>query len=129
MTRIIKNGSSTTRALKPVRQRPDYPSPQKRKAAVKLFAMGVGYKNAAGILGLSVYTVRDWLRDYKKGAFKTELNVNQFRYSQETKDRVLALRKQGLSWSELSKATGVNASTCRNWYSQYLKQNQDAEGK
>ncbi len=100
MTRIIKNGSSTTRDLKPARERPDYPSSQKRKAAIKLFEMGVGYKNAANILGLSVYTVRDWLRDFRKGTFKVELNVNQFRYAQETKDRVIALRKEGFSWSE-----------------------------
>lgn len=126
MTRIIKNGSSTTRDLKPARERPDYPSSQKRKAAIKLFEMGVGYKNAANILGLSVYTVRDWLRDFRKGTFKVELNVNQFRYAQETKDRVIALRKEGFSWSELSKATGVNMSTCRQWYAQFLK---DCEGE
>ena len=122
MTGIIKNRFSTTVDLKPARERPDYPSSQKRKAAIKLFEMGVGYKNAANILGLSVYTVRDWLRDFRKGTFKVELNVNQFRYAQETKDRVIALRKEGFSWSELSKATGVNMSTCRQWYAQFLKE-------
>ena len=63
-----------------------------------------------------------WLRDFRKGTFKVELNVNQFRYAQETKDRVIALRKEGFSWSELSKATGVNMSTCRQWYAQFLKE-------
>lgn len=115
LTTLTTRGSATNDDSPPLRVRPAYPSVQKRKAAVALFEAGVGYKSAAAQLGLSTYTVRDWLRKFKKGTFRIELNPNQYRHAPETKARVLALRGEGRSWRDISAATGVNVSTCRKW--------------
>ena len=113
--RLTTRGSATNDTSPPVRIRPEYPSAQKRKAALQLFEAGMGYKSAAALLGLSAYTVRDWQRKYKKGTFRVDLNPNQYRHSPETKARVIALREEGKSWREVSEITGVNISTCRCW--------------
>lgn len=106
---------STTKSSPAERVRPDYAPEAKRRSALKLFREGFGYKAVATILGLSTNTVRDWGRAYKKGEFRVELSANQFRYTEETKVRVHALRERGLSWKEVSALTGVNISTCRAW--------------
>lgn len=113
--RLTTRGSSTNDESPPERIRPKYPSAQKRKAALALFEAGTGYKSAAALLGLSVYTVRDWHRKFKKGTFHVELNPKQYRHTPETKARVIALRESGCSWREVSTITGVNISTCRSW--------------
>ena len=38
-----------------------------KTACLELFKKGVGYRKAAGTLGLRPYTVRDWLRSFKAG--------------------------------------------------------------
>ena len=78
--RLTTRGSSTNDESPPERIRPKYPSAQKRKAALALFEAGTGYKSAAALLGLSVYTVRDWHRKFKKGTFHVELNPKQYRH-------------------------------------------------
>lgn len=114
-TRFTTRGSATQDDSPPLRIRPEFPSAQKRRAALKLFEAGIGYKSAAALLGLSPYTVRDWHRRFKKGTFKVDLNPNQYRHAPETKARVIALRAEGRSWREVSEMTGVNISTCRCW--------------
>ena len=115
LTTLTTRGSATNDDSPPLRVRPEYPSVQKRKAAAALFEAGMGYKSTAAQLGLSTYTVRDWLRKFKKGTFHVEINPNQYRHSPETKARVIALRAEGRSWREISVTTGVNISTCRCW--------------
>lgn len=115
MRTLSNNGSSTSTPV-PERIRPTtFASTAQRRHALKLFERGLGYKAVAEILGLSPSTVRDWGRAFKKGKFRVEINVNQLRYTDATKVRVVALRKEGLSWREISRQTGVNASTCRAW--------------
>lgn len=113
MPRISTAGS--TAEVAPDRTRPDFPSEAQRREALRLFKNGKGYKSVSTILGLSEGTVRDWGRAFRKGRFSVQLNRNQYRYSEETRERVVALRESGLSWKALSAATGVSVSTCRLW--------------
>ena len=92
-----------------------YPSDDMREKALKLFRAGLGYKSVARTLGLSVYTVRDWSRQFKAGRFMPTRADNQYRYDDEIKKRVVALRAQGLSWRKIESQTGVNISSCRTW--------------
>ena len=111
----LSDFGSTTKSSHAERVQPDHAREAKRRAALKLFRQGLGYKAVATILGLSANTVRDWGRAYKKGEFRVELSANQLRYTEETKLRVHALRARGLSWKAVSEMTGVNISTCRAW--------------
>ncbi len=113
MPRISKAGSSAD--VGPERTRPNYPTEAQRRAALKLFKSGKGYKSVSTLLGLAEGTVRDWGRAYRKGCFSVHLHINQYRYSDEMRERVAALRAQGLSWKAVSEATGVSISTCRLW--------------
>ena len=97
------------------RVRPDFAPESKRRAALELFESGKGYKTVAVTLGLSVNTVRDWSRAFKRGRFSVRLSANQYRFPAEVREHVIAEREQGLSWREVSEATGVNVSTCRAW--------------
>lgn len=97
------------------RIRPNFASEGKRRAALELFEAGKGYKTVAEALGLSVNTVRDWSRAFKKGRFSVKLSANQYRFPTEVHDHVIAVRDLGLSWREVSEATGVCVSTCRAW--------------
>ena len=47
--------------------------------------------------------------------FGTVLAANQMRYSEEEREKVLALRAQGLSWRAIAEQTGVKMATCRKW--------------
>lgn len=97
------------------RTRPNYASDDRRRAAIVLFEHGIGYARAAWILGVPVNTVRDWNRAFKAGKFTPTLSYNQFRYDEKTRERVRELRRSGMSWRELSAATGVPVSSCRKW--------------
>lgn len=96
---------------------PGCASDYKRRQALRLFESGFGYKAVADLLDLAPYTVRDWLRAFKAGRFSVKLSNNQYRYSEEIKLRVIALRSNGLTWRQIEEATGVKASTCRTWVS------------
>lgn len=96
---------------------PGCASDNKRRQALRLFESGFGYKAVADLLDLAPYTVRDWLRAFKAGRFSVKLSNNQYRYSEEIKLRVIALRSNGLTWRQIEETTGVKASTCRTWVS------------
>lgn len=100
---------------KATERKPGCASEEKRRWAVDLFEHGYGYTKAAAILELAPYTVRDWARAYKAGRFGTVLAANQMRYSEEEREKVLALRAQGLSWRAIAEQTGVKMATCRKW--------------
>lgn len=111
---------STAETPKPKRTRPRFASSTKRKAAALMFEAGISYQRVAE--DVLPNTVRDWQREYKAGRLHAVLSPNQYRYCQEIKERVIALRAAGMSWRELSEATGVNASTCRRWVVQAQEQ-------
>lgn len=90
-------------------------SDEKRRQALELFTHGIGYTRASRILDLSVNTVRDWHRDFRRGVFRTELAENQFRYTKEVRERAVRLRLSGASWTEVTRQTGISASTVRKW--------------
>lgn len=97
------------------RIRPSYASDHKREAAAFLFSQGHGYHKTAWLLELPEATVREWLRSWKKGAFQTKLPVRQYRYTEERKQEIIAMRKRGMSWNEIYKLTGISAATIRKW--------------
>lgn len=97
------------------RERPDFHSRETRLAALKLFEAGVGYVNASVKLGISMNTVRDWSRKYRKGTFEVDVPEKFFHYTKAVKRRVVKLRAKGLTWRELEEETGVSTSTCRKW--------------
>lgn len=101
--------------IESVRLRPDFPSDQKRVFAALLFAKGMGYRTVAKVLGLSIYTVRDWSQKYARGTFSEKLTEKQYRYDDAFKAKVVALRREGLSWSELRRRTGISPATCKKW--------------
>ena len=113
-TKEITASGSASRLLLP-RKQAKGPSVAERRKALKLFEQGMGYKAAAKMLGLSANTVRDWARAFRKGKFTPELHGSQYRYPNETRKAVAQLRADGFSWGEISRATGINISTCRNW--------------
>ncbi len=92
-----------------------------RQAAVALFEEGLGYKACAGTLGISVYTARDWLLEYKSGRLmsdqQAQLSGQGKRRAPAEGDRQRAreLREQGRSYSEISKELGLSRSTVRSW--------------
>ncbi len=101
--------------IESVRFRPDFPSDQKRTFAALLFSKGMGYRTVARVLGLSIYTVRDWSKKYSQGTFSEKLTEKQYRYDDAFKAKVIALRQSGMSWTELKKRTGISAATCKKW--------------
>ena len=96
-------------------------SEEKRAQALELFRHGIGYTKASRILNISVNTVRDWSRDYRRGTFKTEISVNQYQYPKVFRDQVVRLRQTGLSWSEIKRKTGISSSTARKWINEHHK--------
>lgn len=86
----------------------------RRLAAAALFSAGFGYKFVSTALGISLYTVRTWLRQWKQNAFTIDTRVKKG-FPQSVKERVYKLRRQGLSWTDISEATGASRTTCRNW--------------
>ena len=90
-------------------------SEEKRAQAIELFKHGIGYTKASRILNVSVNTVRDWSRAFKKGRFKVEISENQYRYTDAVRENVIRMRLSGLSWNEIHKRTGISQSTARKW--------------
>ena len=95
------------------------PSEEKRRQAVDLFRHGIGYTKASRILDLSVNTVREWHREFKKGTFRVKVSTNQYRYPKDVRENVIRMRLSGISWAELTKRTGISASTARKWVNDY----------
>ncbi|KAB7651895.1 helix-turn-helix domain-containing protein [Sutterella faecalis] len=94
-------------------------SEEKRAQAIELFKHGIGYTKASRILNISVNTVRDWSRGFKKGTFKAKISENQYRYPQSVRENVIRMRLSGFSWSEIYKRSGISSSTARKWVDDY----------
>lgn len=98
-------------------------SEEKRAMAIELFKHGIGYMKASRILNISVNTLRDWSREFKKGTFKAKVSNNQYRYPQSVRENVIRMRLSGYSWSEIYKQTGIASSTARKWIDAYCCSN------
>lgn len=98
-------------------------SEEKRAQAIELFRHGIGYTKASRILNVSVNTVRDWSREFKKGRFKVKISSNQYRYPDEIRRNVIRLRLSGMSWNEVNKQTGISITTARKWVDEYCRSN------
>lgn len=103
-------------------------SDAKRRKAAELFAQNIGYRRVAALLNLSVFTVRDWGREWKKGTFKVSASKSLYEYPEDFKREVVRLRLSGLSWSQLSERTGVCPSTCRQWMKRFAPDSVTNEG-
>lgn len=99
----------------PTRLRPEFASDAKRSIAARLFAEGLGYRKVSALIGVPLYTVRDWRRQYAAGSFNETLNPRTYRYPDDFKAKVVAIRRSGVSWKRLKALTGVSSATCRQW--------------
>ena len=84
-----------------------------RREAVELFEKGAGYKLTARKLGIKPSTVRDWARQWKKGAFSVKPALGVYHVTDPARQRIRELRAQGANWAEISRRTGVSRTTCR----------------
>lgn len=92
-----------------------------RRKAEAYFQEGYGYKATSTLLGISMYTVRDWLREYKSGIFRPSYRENAIRNTknvEEIRSRVIADRALGLSYQELMKKHGASRTNIRAWCAQ-----------
>lgn len=69
----------------------------KRRQALALFESGIGYKKAARLLDLSVYTVKDWSEQYKKGTFRPKLPYSVKGYPEDFKAKAVEMHKNGMT--------------------------------
>ena len=88
-----------------------------RRQAYNLYLEGHGYKATAKQLGLHESTVRDWFRRFKANAYDSLLNqeLTTRHYPLELRERVIQLRNEGLSWTQILKETQVPVGTAKNW--------------
>lgn len=86
-----------------------------REKAALLFSQGVGYRAVARVLDLSENTVRDWRRYWRAGKFKPVLPRRNYLWPEETKAKVIKMRKEGASWKTVLRETGVSAATAQKW--------------
>ena len=92
-----------------------------RQKAAEFFGKGMGYKACAGILGISQYTARDWLHEYRSGRLLSEreaVSAGQGRKREpgpDDRSRAQRLRDDGLSYNEIAEALGLSRSTVRSW--------------
>lgn len=92
-----------------------YASIDVRRAAVKLFEEGYGYKAVAARIGLNVHTVRDWGRRWRNGTFGDDVAPRLYRYEETARELVCSRYEQGRSLGEISRETGVPKSTVKGW--------------
>lgn len=99
----------------------------KRREAAALFKQGYGYKKTARLLGISVYTARDWNKRFKQGRFSTELPDSIRGYSEQKKAEVLDLHARGYSSYRIARILGIAQSTCSKWVkeSNFLRKQSD----
>ena len=88
-----------------------------RRLAYNLYLEGYGYKAAAKQLGLHESTVRDWFRRFKANAYDSLLSqkLTTKRYPLELKEKVIQLRNDGFSWTQILQETRVPIGTAKNW--------------
>lgn len=97
-----------------VSEPPQGAHPEKvRRAAMRLFEKGAGYKLTARKLGIKASTVRDWARQWRKGTFSVKPAAKVYRITDRFRQTICELRAQGVSWVEISRRTGISRTTCR----------------
>lgn len=108
--------------LAKVKYRPEgYHTDHDREAAAFLFGYGIGYRRVSWILNLPESTVREWLRQYKKGKFKGTLKPHAFPYDPALREKVIEMRNSGMKWHDITEETGVSLSSCLKWMTEYKK--------
>ena len=102
--------------MKAIKHIPNFVHPQEvRQKAVDLFSQGAGYKRVSAAIGVPLYTVRDWARQYKAGKFHAEIPDNIACYDKDTREWAMALRRSGMSWTKFEKTTGISRASCIMW--------------
>lgn len=85
---------------------------QLRRQALDLFQRDYGYRKVASLLGISVYTVREWARAYRKGEFTAEPS-RRF-YSAEEQVRIAAMSKSGRQPAEIARLLQIPVRSVRS---------------
>lgn len=84
-----------------------------RAAAIRLFAEGHGYKYVSAVLGINLYRVRDWNREWKAGVVRHGHRVGP--KGESLVRMALEMRKNGASYTEIIAAVKVPKRTIMNW--------------
>ena len=96
-----------------------------RTRALELFNAGVGYKAASRALNLPIYTVREWLRRYKRGDiafFDKDYIVPVYRtFDEETMKKARVLFEQGLSLKQIARRLKTTPQSVRKWIKEVPK--------
>ena len=85
----------------------------KRYKAKELFKQGLGYKAVAKKLGLNVYTVRDWGRQFRAGTFLTGRCSSATEKPMERQKQILVLHNQGKDVWAIAVKMGLSVQTVR----------------
>lgn len=86
-----------------------------RHRARVLFEQGYGYKTVARVVGVSMHTVRDWGRQFKRGLFRESFSASLSRYGSDAHELVWQCHREGLSLRQIARRTGIPVSTCWSW--------------
>lgn len=103
------------------RRRPSFAPDEKRRQALELFEVGIGYMRAARVLDLPTNTLREWSVAWRAGRFRTQLPERLYRYPREMRVRVIRMRLTGSTWKAISETTGVPVSTCHKWFDEHTR--------
>lgn len=74
-----------------------------------------GYKSIAKWLGLNVWRVRDWCRDFKSGAYQAQMPKCDTESYEEIKAKVIEGRQAGQSYTSLGRKHKVPVSLVKYW--------------
>lgn len=91
-------------SIKPTRE---WHSNELKGKALSLFEEGKGYKAVSTSLSVPMHTVRDWYRSYKANTIANSKKRSPG-LRPEVKEKILALAKEGRSYSEIVAMTGFN---------------------
>lgn len=98
---------------------------RQRRTAHDLFKQGLSYKTVAELLGVSVWTVRDWHREWKKGRFNVVPTVRPYR--RDFRLRVLKDVTHPKEILAVSRRWDVPYATLQKWYVQEQKTREEVE--
>lgn len=95
----------------------------KRRIALGLFEQGLSYKPVSDLLGVSLWTVRDWHREWRKDRFNVEPKPRT--YSEEFSVCVLAEVKDPARILAVAKRWDVPYATLQRWYDRKVEDEEE----
>lgn len=95
-----------------------------RRVALGMFEQGLSFRSVAEHLGLSVWTVRDWHREWKKEKFNV-VPTTVRAYREEFRVRVLAEVKDPAMILAVAKRWDLPYATLKIWYDRKVEEEEE----